>query len=316
MAKVGTGGSGTCIGYDREAGTALVLTCHHVVQATGAKPTITFPGGGRSYAGELLASDADSDLAAVLIRVAEAVPSTSVAEDDPPIGGTLWRVGYAGGRLGITSGPRIATMLGGAITVPVDPDASRWVACAHYGLFVRLSIRPGDSGGGVFDAQGRLVGVAAAYVVQDPSIGLCCGPGPIRRFLQKVQWRKPQPRPSPPSPPSPPIAVPPPMPAPPIAGTPGRDGAPGPAGPPGPPGGSPDLAAIRLALDAIRADLGRLRETAATKTEVDALRGDIGRLKESSATRLEIDGLRAEVARLKGTVGNLGGSIRVRVEPK
>jgi hypothetical protein len=51
-----------------------------------------------------------------------------------------------------------------------------------------LVVRPGDSGGGVFTADGKLVAIATAYVTEQPDIALGTGLPAIRRLVERVCW--------------------------------------------------------------------------------------------------------------------------------
>ncbi len=142
-----------------------MLSCHHVCGRSPAL-TVRFPDGATAP-GSVLDADEASDLALVVVHRAARTATSAVADTGPALGETLWKVGYAGGRLNVTTGP-----------------------CLENGdhLALRAACRPGDSGGGFFRRDGYLVGVCTAYRSDDPSIGAGTGTGPVRRLLERAGW--------------------------------------------------------------------------------------------------------------------------------
>jgi hypothetical protein len=220
-------GSGTCVSAD-----GLVLTCAHVVGGNRSA-VVTFPTGER-FTSSVVAADATDDLAALALD-GRAPAATAVAEAEPGPGETVWGVGYPRG-----AGPFVHQG-----PCEGERDTPRPVLRVGYG------VQPGDSGGGVFDSRGRLVGVVWGYYGGDEgrhanAVTLTC----IRRFLGRLRGSPATP--APPAPPPP--ATPGPMPPPPAASDlaakvdaliasveelkkikaqPGPKGDPGPAGPKG-----------------------------------------------------------------------------------
>jgi len=181
----GTLGSGTLISKNDTTG--LVLTCSHlfddaspdIPSAALAPPNrppspaargiiVSFPNGSR-FAARLIDRDPANDLAALLIQRPNVEP---VAVDDSEPKGVLTACGYGGnGRFRPASGA-----VAGAVQT---------VGATFPSLKIGSAVRPGDSGGGVLDRAGRLVGVV--WGCRDGETYLTCG-RPLRQFLDRV-WQ-------------------------------------------------------------------------------------------------------------------------------
>ena len=238
-----SGGSGTHLGN------GLIITNRHVAGRVGRMATVTFQGG-KQYRGEVVLVCQYADLAAIHAKDAAAEPMAALAEAVPPAGTAVYSAGYPGytnrGQ-GRTLTEKLGRMIGGAHV--------------EWGRSNRIEMRcsSGDSGSGIFDSSGSLVGVlwggsngetmACTYAdtsrfIKEQCINLWVGGG-IGTARRPAQ---------------PPITQPPPTPdiavslisrlerlesslsdirnRPVIAGPPGKDGAPGPPGKDGLPGAS------------------------------------------------------------------------------
>ncbi|MEX2317138.1 MAG: serine protease [Pirellulales bacterium] len=164
----GTAGSGTLVARSAKAG--LVLTCSHLFDGSTAKIVVTFPNGQR-FAAYLVERDRAHDLAALIIDRPDAEP---VAVSEAEASGTLSACGF---------GPNGQfRCVRGSVVGHATP-----VGATHPSLTMSGAVRPGDSGGGVLDASGRLVGV-----VWGQGEGLTyatCG-RPLRSLLARVLGRK------------------------------------------------------------------------------------------------------------------------------
>jgi hypothetical protein len=162
----GSVGSGTLIA--RNDSTGLVLTCSHLFDQAATDIVVAFADGNR-YGANLVERDAANDLAAVLIRRPNAVP---VVVDDSEPTGILTACGY--GSNGAFQ-PATGAIAGMAQAIGATAPSVKITGC----------VRPGDSGGGVLDSAGRLVGVV--WGCRDGETYLTCG-RPLREFLDRV-WR-------------------------------------------------------------------------------------------------------------------------------
>ncbi|MGD9635200.1 MAG: serine protease [Pirellulales bacterium] len=158
-------GSGTLISKDDA--TALVLTCSHLFDESSSNIVVTFPSGDR-YGARLVNRDRAHDLAALLIRVPAETP---LAVDDSDPVGVLTACGYGGdGRF---------TPVRGAIT-----GAAQAVGATFPSLKIGGAVRPGDSGGGVLNTVGQLVGVV--WGCREGETYFTCGT-PLRNFLARIR---------------------------------------------------------------------------------------------------------------------------------
>lgn len=132
-------GSGTLV--DR----GLVLTCAHLFEGSAAAVEVAFPGGARRSA-KLMAIDREEDLALLAVEGLNIWPVAVASLAPTSQADALTAAGYGGDG----SYRAVRGALAGA-AVPVGAK--------HPSLRMRCTVRPGDSGGPVFDSRGRLVGV-------------------------------------------------------------------------------------------------------------------------------------------------------------
>jgi hypothetical protein len=160
----GSTGSGTLIA--RNDATGLVLTCSHLFDDSSADIVAAFPDGSR-YGARLVDRDPANDLAALLIKRPDSEP---IGVDDSEPAGVLTACGYGSdGRF------RPAT---GTIDGMVQA-----VGASFPSVKITGAVRPGDSGGGVLNAAGRLVGVV--WGCRDGETYFTCG-RPLHEFLDRV----------------------------------------------------------------------------------------------------------------------------------
>jgi hypothetical protein len=163
----GTMGSGTLIGGDDRIG--LVLTCSHLFDSCKSNITVSFPHG-RQYFANLVELDRANDLAALTIRRPELHPLT-VSDGEPT--GLLSACGF---------GPNgVFRSIRGGITGHPTADGANFPSTTIAGC-----VRPGDSGGGVLDTRGQLVGVV--WGTRDGQTYATCGQ-PVCEFLKRVRGK-------------------------------------------------------------------------------------------------------------------------------
>jgi hypothetical protein len=160
----GSTGSGTLVARDASLG--FVLTCSHLFDDSTSQIVVTFPNGQR-FGARLLDRDRAHDLAALAIRRPEIEAiSTAVASAV----GTLYTCGFGqAGQFRCTPGE----VTGQAVAVGAKFPS----------LTIRGAARPGDSGGGVLNTAGQLVGVI--WGQRDGHTYAMCGQ-PVREFLDRV----------------------------------------------------------------------------------------------------------------------------------
>lgn len=160
----------TTIGYDgaQGAGTGivlsadgLVLTNHHVIQgATSIQ--VTHVGNGRSYDATVLGYDSSHDVAVLRLKGASKLDVAPLGSSSTvEVGDDVVAVGNAGGAGGTPSAsPGTVRALDQQITVAAERGGS---AQRLTGLIeVDAAVAPGDSGGALVDADGKVVGVVTA----------------------------------------------------------------------------------------------------------------------------------------------------------
>lgn len=180
-------GSGTCIDYDEASGDMLVLSACHIffdrdpntrIDARGPAEVILFDGS--KYTAPMLGMfvKESSDCALLRVHTGKRYPFVPLAEVEPQAGTKLFKVGFPawkdGGR---DVGPGTAT----------GYDERSF-------LRAKMWTMSGDSGGGVFEEDGKLVGVVSGHNTQGrggppTDSAFCCSLTPIRNLIKKVGWK-------------------------------------------------------------------------------------------------------------------------------
>ena len=145
----------------------LVMTNAHVVQRGPVEVVLV---DGRRFPARLIAQDERLDVAALSIDASD-LPTIPLGESTALRPGQL--VMAAGHPWGVDG----AVATGVVIGTGDEPDRRELVA-------VSLSLRPGNSGGPLTDARGRLVGINA--MVTGPEVGLAVPVHVVKRFLKRA----------------------------------------------------------------------------------------------------------------------------------
>jgi S1-C subfamily serine protease len=180
-------GSGFLIKSESTAG--YVATNHHVIgpsirgrRAEAAGVTVVFRSGTadeRSYAGVVIADDPDNDLAIVKVMGVANLPKP-VNLKPANLVETLPVVVYGfpfGTKLGVDAQNPSITVTQGSVS-SIRRNARNEVVAVQ----IDGSLNPGNSGGPILDAEGRLVGVAAA-TIPGAHIGLAIPAEDLNRLL-------------------------------------------------------------------------------------------------------------------------------------
>ncbi|MCG8450305.1 MAG: serine protease, partial [Pirellulales bacterium] len=162
-------GSGTLIDKTADGREGMILTCAHLFREGIGKIIVEYPNG-KSHGAKLIDVDHQADLAALAI----ANPS----EQPVPVARTfsttakLHACGY---------GPR------GAYRCAVGPVIGNATDSGQISLMIGDPVRSGDSGGGVFDDQGRLVAVIWG---ETQGVTYASTGKPLQKFLSRVLGRR------------------------------------------------------------------------------------------------------------------------------
>ena len=140
-------GSGVIISED-----GYIVTNHHVIDGAN-KITVTLRDGETSYDAELIGSDADNDVALIKIDATGLSPATFGNSSDLVVGDYVVAIGNPLGTLGGTVTDGIISALARQVTVE---DKTLTL------LQTNAEISPGNSGGGLFNANGELIGIVNA----------------------------------------------------------------------------------------------------------------------------------------------------------
>jgi hypothetical protein len=162
-------GSGTLVDKTDGGGEGLVLTCAHLFSDGVGDIVVDFPNG-KSHGAKLVAIDREADLAALAIRN----PECERAAVNFALGQTeqVRACGF---------GPE------GDYACAEGAVVGEATNAGQVSVLIGDAVRSGDSGGGVFDAQGNLVAVVwgEANGVTYASSG-----APLRKFLDRVLGRR------------------------------------------------------------------------------------------------------------------------------
>jgi S1-C subfamily serine protease len=158
-------GNGSGVAFkSAEGGGTYLLTNAHVVD--GAQRITVRDSSGRSYEGDLIGKDAETDIA--VVRVAKDIPVIEVADSsDLLVGQTVVAIGSPYGlEHSVTSG--VISALGRSLPDFGDTgDAYPLVDVIQ----TDAAINPGNSGGALVDRRGRLVGINTAIYSSTGSNG-------------------------------------------------------------------------------------------------------------------------------------------------
>ena len=161
-----SGGSGLV--WNRDAQSGLIVTNAHVARSNAMRVTLW---DGRQYPAQLLAQDARRDLAT--LRVAAPDLETAIAADSGRLRpGEL--VVAVGNPLGFTGALSTGTVH--AVGQVKGLGRQPWVQA-------NIRLAPGNSGGPLADAHGRVVGINTMVVTG--GLGLAVPSEAIRRFVER-----------------------------------------------------------------------------------------------------------------------------------
>ena len=152
-------GSGVIISSD-----GYILTCAHVV--SGAS-NITVSIGDKDYPATLVGEDTTSDIAVVKVDATGLTPATVGNSDNLKVGESVMAVGNPLGELGGTVTSGIVSALNRSVTIQGTSSTNTMSL-----IQMDASVSPGNSGGGLFNMNGELIGLVNAKSSSSDAEGL------------------------------------------------------------------------------------------------------------------------------------------------
>ena len=152
-------GSGVIISSD-----GYILTCAHVVDGAS---TITVTIGDKDYTATLVGEDTTSDIAVIKIDADGLTPATVGNSDSLKVGQSVMAVGNPLGELGGTVTGGMISALNRSVTIQGSSSVNTMSL-----IQMDASVSPGNSGGGLFNMSGELVGIVNAKSSSSDAEGL------------------------------------------------------------------------------------------------------------------------------------------------
>ena len=152
-------GSGVIISSD-----GYILTCAHVVDGAS---TITVTIGDKDYTATLVGEDTTSDIAVIKIDADGLTPATVGNSDSLKVGQSVMAVGNPLGELGGTVTGGMISALNRSVTIQRTNSTNTMSL-----IQMDASVSPGNSGGGLFNMNGELVGIVNAKSSSSDAEGL------------------------------------------------------------------------------------------------------------------------------------------------
>ena len=152
-------GSGVIISSD-----GYILTCAHVVDGAS---TITVTIGDKDYTATLVGEDTTSDIAVIKIDADGLTPATVGNSDSLKVGQSVMAVGNPLGELGGTVTGGMISALNRSVTIQGSISVNTMSL-----IQMDASVSPGNSGGGLFNMNGELVGIVNAKSSSSDAEGL------------------------------------------------------------------------------------------------------------------------------------------------
>ena len=152
-------GSGVIISSD-----GYILTCAHVVDGAS---NITVTINDKDYTATLVGEDTTSDIAVIKIDADGLTPATVGDSDGLKVGQSVMAVGNPLGELGGTVTGGMISALNRSVTIQGSSSVNTMSL-----IQMDASVSPGNSGGGLFNMNGELVGIVNAKSSSSDAEGL------------------------------------------------------------------------------------------------------------------------------------------------
>lgn len=152
------GGSGICFYYDDKDHFAYIVTAAHCLYGReggngkiydNRNSQVAFPDG-QTFTSRTLQCNTKTDVGILQIRTTGKVPCTWLASVPPQPGETIYKLGYPA-----ANGCRL------------DVKAGRVLRNDSDGIVYSIYVSPGDSGGGLVNQRGQVVGVVTGYATDN-----------------------------------------------------------------------------------------------------------------------------------------------------
>ena len=141
-----------------------ILTCAHVVDGAS---TITVTIDDKDYTATLVGEDTTSDIAVIKIDADGLTPATVGNSDSLKVGQSVMAVGNPLGELGGTVTGGMISALNRSVTIQGSSSVNTMSL-----IQMDASVSPGNSGGGLFNMNGELVGIVNAKSSSSDAEGL------------------------------------------------------------------------------------------------------------------------------------------------
>ena len=152
-------GSGVIISSD-----GYILTCAHVVDGASS---ITVTIDDKDYTATLVGEDTTSDVAVIKIDATGLTPATVGDSDNLKVGQSVMAVGNPLGELGGTVTGGMISALNRSVTIQGSSSVNTMSL-----IQMDASVSPGNSGGGLFNMNGELIGIVNAKSSSSDAEGL------------------------------------------------------------------------------------------------------------------------------------------------
>ena len=152
-------GSGVIISSD-----GYILTCAHVVDGAS---TITVTIGDKDYTATVVGEDSTSDIAVIKVDADGLTPAIVGDSDKLAVGDNVLAVGNPLGELGGTVTSGIVSALNRSVSIQSSSSGS-----PRSLIQMDASVSPGNSGGGLFNMNGELIGIVNAKSSSSDAEGL------------------------------------------------------------------------------------------------------------------------------------------------
>ena len=155
-----------------------IITNNHVID--GASRVQIHLRDGRSFEGEVVGSDAATDVALIRVRNDTPLPAATLADSDAlKVGQFALAIGNT---LGLPGGSTASLGVIGALGRPLP-----WAEFIFEGLIqTDAAINPGNSGGPLADINGHVVGINTAMIPFAQGVGFAIPINAVKRVVQQI----------------------------------------------------------------------------------------------------------------------------------